>query len=95
MDREPCPLCKRPNFHPNEHHLVPASKGGKTTETVCRDCHRAIHATIENRRLEKDYNTVEALLAHPGLAKTIAFIAKQDPGGRTKTARPKTRERKH
>lgn len=37
-----CPICERPNYYPSDHHMVPRSRGGKTTETICRDCHKAI-----------------------------------------------------
>ena len=46
------------------------------TATLCRDCHRAIHATFSNKELEQRYNTPEALLAHEAFGKLIAFIAK-------------------
>lgn len=39
-----CPICERPNYHPSDHHMVPRSRGGKSTETICADCHKAIHA---------------------------------------------------
>lgn len=88
---DPCPLCGRPNHRPSDHHLVPKSRGGKVTATICRDCHDAIHATFDNRELEKKYATVDALLAHEGLAKMIRFIAKQD--GRVRVRRTKKRGR--
>jgi hypothetical protein len=81
---EPCPLCARPNFHPSDHHLVPRSRGGKETATLCRDCHQAIHATFTNKELEKSYHTREALLAHQAFRRMVAFIARQDPGGKVR-----------
>jgi 5-methylcytosine-specific restriction endonuclease McrA len=74
---DPCPLCARPNEDPTDHHLVPKSRGGRVTETICRDCHKAIHAVFTNHELETTYNTVEALMAHEELAKMIRFIGKQ------------------
>ena len=87
----PCPLCRRPNYHPTDHHLVPKSRGGRVTETLCRDCHRAIHATFSNKELETTYNTVEVLMAHEAFARQVRFIGKQD--GRVKIVRSKTRKR--
>lgn len=75
---DPCPLCGRPNYHPTDHHMVPKCRGGKVTKTLCRDCHKAIHATFTNKQLEREYNTVEKLMAHEEFAKLIHFIAKQD-----------------
>jgi Zn-finger protein len=77
---DPCPLCARPNYHPSDHHLVPRTRGGSkgVTATVCDDCHRAIHATFSNKELEREFSSVQALMAHGGFAKMIAFISKQD-----------------
>lgn len=88
---EPCPLCGRPNYHPSDHHLVPKSRGGTETATLCRDCHKAIHATFSNRELERDYHTREALLAHQELRAMVAFIARQDPGGVVRVRRTRAR----
>ncbi|AKT38449.1 uncharacterized protein CMC5_025950 [Chondromyces crocatus] len=88
---EPCPLCQRPNHHPSDHHLVPKSRGGRVTETLCADCHRGIHATFTNKELESTYNTAEALLSHEGFRKMVEFIAKQDPGGKVRMRVTKAR----
>jgi hypothetical protein len=88
-----CPTCERPNYHPSHHHLVPRSKGGRVTETMCDDCHRAVHQIFTNNELEMTYNTVESLLAHPGFAKQVAFFRKQDPTRRCKTKQTKERRR--
>lgn len=80
---DPCPLCRRPNRAPSDHHLVPKTRGGKVTKTICQDCHTAIHKTFSNKELEREYATIDALLAHEEFARLIAFIAKQD--GRVRT----------
>lgn len=92
-ERDPCPLCERPNYHPSDHHLVPKSRGGRVTETICRDCHLAIHATFSNKELEREYHTPEALLAHEGFRRMITFIAKQDPGGKVRMRAGRERRR--
>lgn len=91
---DPCPLCERPNLHPSDHHMVPKSRGGRATTTICRDCHTAIHATFSNRELEETYHHVEALRDHPTFGATVTFISRQDPGGRVRTARAKARPRR-
>jgi len=91
---DPCPLCERPNYHPSDHHLVPKSRGGKHTLAICRDCHHAIHAVFTNKELEAKYHTVAELLAHEEFAKMIAFIAKQDPGGKVRVRRRRERGKK-
>lgn len=78
-----CPLCGRPNHKPSDHHLVPKARGGKVTETICQDCHTAIHKTFSNKELAREYATIEALLSHAEFAKLVQFIAGQD--GRVKT----------
>ena len=71
-------------MHPSDHHLVPACRGGKSTLCICQDCHRAVHVVFTNKELEREYDTVEALLGNDKFKKMVAFISKQDPGGRVK-----------
>lgn len=93
MDDTPrCPLCERIGVRFSDHHLVPRSRGGKSTLPICTDCHRAIHATFSNRELEREFNSVDSLLAHPTLAGTVKFISRQPPGGRIATDRRRGRE---
>lgn len=79
VEPDPCPLCGRPNYFPSDHHLVPKSRGGKVTKTICSDCHRGIHSIFTNKELEKEFHTVGALLAHASFAKQIAWLRKRDP----------------
>jgi hypothetical protein len=51
--------------------------------------HRAVHEVFPNKELEKEYNTVEALMGDDRLRRMISFIAKQDPGGRVKFRKDK------
>lgn len=86
-----CPICERANYHPSDHHMVPRSRGGKVTETICQDCHKAIHACFTNKELEESFHTVETLLTNEFFAKMISFISKQDPGGKVTTKKSKDR----
>ena len=86
-----CPLCERPNYHPTDHHLVPRSRGGTVTATLCRDCHKAIHATFSNTELEREDNSVEALMAHEKFAAMVRFIGKQDGRVNIKLAKDQRR----
>jgi hypothetical protein len=86
-----CPICERPNYFPSDHHMVPKSRGGKTTETICEDCHKSIHAFFTNKELEETYHTPEALLTNELFAKHIKWLSKQDPGGKSKTKKNKDR----
>jgi hypothetical protein len=89
-----CPICERPNYHPSDHHMVPRSRGGKTTETICQDCHKAIHAVFTNKELESTYHTVDALMGNEEFAKMAKFISKQDPAGKVTTRKSKRRQDK-
>ena len=53
-----CPICERP-IPPSQkdaHHLVPKSKGGKTTQYLHRICHRQIHALFTETELAIELN---------------------------------------
>ena len=75
-------MCGRPNFYPSDHHLVPKCRGGKITQNICRDCHTAIHVCFSNKQIAVKYYTVEALMSDERFSKMIAFIRRQDPGGK-------------
>ncbi|WP_417524382.1 HNH endonuclease [Marinovum sp.] len=91
-----CPLCGRPipkGARQSLHHLTPKLKGGKHGPTVLlhQICHNEIHATLTEAELARDFNTPEALRAHPRLARFIRWVAKRPPefharsaGGRRK-----------
>jgi hypothetical protein len=86
----PCFLCGRPLGRRVEwHHPVPKSRGGRETVPVHPICHRAIHAALSNKELEKAYGTAEALRAHPEVAKFIAWVADKDPDFHAPTRRRK------
>jgi 5-methylcytosine-specific restriction endonuclease McrA len=72
-----CPLCSRETDRMSDHHLVPRSRGGVETVTICVDCHRAIHARFDTKVLEARYSTVQSLLEDAELARTIRYISKQ------------------
>lgn len=77
-----CPLCDRPippEAPQSLHHLIPRLRGGKQGPTVLlhQICHSEIHATLTETELARRYNTVEALRAHPRLARFIAWVARR------------------
>jgi len=71
-----CPLCEReiPPSQRDAHHLVPKSKGGRDTEYMHRICHRQIHALFTETELAKQFNSVDALLAHPGIQRFVEWV---------------------
>ena len=77
-----CPLCGReiPPEQRDAHHLVPRSHGGRHTEYLHRICHRQIHALLSEEELAREYNHVEALQAHPGIARFLDWVRTRPPG---------------
>ena len=78
------------------HHLVPKLKGGKGGPVVLlhQICHSEVHAKFTESELARNLNTVEALRAHPEMARFLAWVAKRPPefhsrssGGRRKRKR--------
>lgn len=79
-----CPLCGRPippQAKQSLHHLIPKLKGGKGGATILvhQICHNEIHAAATEAELARQFNTPEALRAHPKLARFIAWVAKKPP----------------
>lgn len=91
MTDELCPLCRRP-VPPSErsrHHLVPKTFKGRETVILHRICHRKIHSVLTEREILRDYATIDALRAHPDIARFVDWVRDKPPGyyDRTRTAR--------
>lgn len=85
-----CPICERTPPHAalvEKHHLKPKSRGGKGTETllVCKDCADQIHLLFTNKELEREYDTLEKLLAHPKIQKWRKWVKNKKFGVCMKT----------
>ena len=77
-----CPLCGRPlpeGDAADRHHLVPRSHGGTEQVLLHKICHQAIHSMLSEAELARDFQTVAALQAHPGLARFITWVRKRPP----------------
>jgi len=74
-----CPICRRevPEGCWEKHHLIPKSKGGKETITVCINCGDQIHKLLSLKELKTTYNTSETICSHPDIQKWIAWIQKK------------------
>ncbi len=89
-----CAICDRDETL-TRHHLIPRTRHHnkrnkrefdravvKQVVGICRPCHSQIHALLSEKELERQYNTVEKLRAHSGIAKFAAWIAAKPPGFR-------------
>ena len=85
------------------HHPVPRtrhkSKRNKKTfdrrevhRTVglCSPCHQHIHTVLDNKELEREYNTLEALRAHPDVERFVEWV-KRKPHGTAGSVRRRIR----
>lgn len=81
-------MCRREDCLLTKHHLIPqarhANKRNKRefdrqevkhrVAWICRPCHNHVHALFTEKTLERDYNTLESLIAHPEVAKFVTWI---------------------
>lgn len=84
-----CQLCLREVAALTTHHLIPRTRHRNKrnkkeferedvrtrTIEVCRPCHKNIHAVLSNKELERDYNTLETLQAHPDIHRFSRWVA--------------------
>ena len=88
-----CGLCARTVQRLTRHHLIPKTRhknkrNKKTfdrreihhTVGLCCPCHRHVHTILDNKELEREYNTLEALRAHPDLGRFADWISKKPHG---------------
>lgn len=75
-----CWLCRRPlGRRVERHHPLPRSRGGRETVPVHPICHRTLHAQLSNAELARIGPDRDALLALPGIARFVAWIASRPP----------------
>jgi 5-methylcytosine-specific restriction endonuclease McrA len=96
---ERCALCGR-DRPLTFHHLIPRTLHRKKRYRrafskaelsggvdLCRDCHDAVHRFIPEKVLGERYRTLEALRAHPEVAKFVAWVRRRP--GRHRLRRPR------
>lgn len=87
-----CVICEREETL-TRHHLIPRTRHSnkrnkrdfartvvKQVVGICRPCHSQIHGLLTEKELEREYNTVANLKAHPGIAKFAEWIASKPRG---------------
>lgn len=99
-----CQLCGRSVGELTKHHLIPRTRHKNRrnkrdfhrrdvrtrTIDVCRPCHKNIHAVLDNKELERSYNTLAALKSHPDIRKFSEWVASKPPDAHVRV-RSKTR----
>ena len=83
-------MCEREVSFLTQHHLIPRAEHRRkkrrpgltqvflnTVIWICAPCHKNIHAVLTERELADEHNSVETLLAYPGIAKFTAWVRKQ------------------
>lgn len=85
-----CWLCARPMATLVEwHHPVPRQKRGRIRVAVHPICHRTIHAHFTNAQLARTGADVDAVRAHPEVARFIEWIANKPPDFHASTHKPR------
>ena len=87
-----CAICQREETL-TRHHLIPRTRHHnkrnkrefpraevKATVGICRPCHSQIHTLLSEKELEREWNTVEKLRAHPEIAKFAEWIRSKPRG---------------
>jgi DNA-binding sugar fermentation-stimulating protein len=72
-----CELCKREVEVLTRHHLKPKARGGAKGMhvMVCLSCKDMIHRLIPNKELDREYDTLEKLLANKKVQKYVKWIS--------------------
>ena len=98
-----CQLCGRTVEHLTRHHLIPRARHRNRRNKrmfdrvevrervirVCRPCHSQVHRVLDEKTLEREYNTLEALLSHPDISTFTRWIASKPDGFKPKGGRRK------
>jgi len=89
-----CELCGRQVALLTKHHLIPKARHANKRNKreferaevrqrlawLCRPCHTHVHALFTEKRLEREFNTLRLLAAHPAVAKFISWIRRKPDG---------------
>ena len=73
-----CPLCKRElGERIDKPPLIPKAHKGKDVVWIHKICHRAIHAILTEKELQKYYHTPDRLLEHEEIVKFVKWVSKK------------------
>ena len=102
-----CELCGRRVAQLTRHHLLPrtrhASKRVRSAPDrrerrlrvawLCRACHKQVHALFSEKELERDFDTVVKLAAHPEVERFVRWVRERPDGTHVPAVRARRRGR--
>lgn len=90
-----CPIClhEYDRRQLTKHHLVPKSRKGRETVLICAACHKQIHVVFTEKQLERQFNTIEKLVAADEFKSWVKWIRKRKPTKRIRATRTSRRRR--
>ena len=100
-----CALCERSGLPLTRHHLIPRTRHRNKRNKrefdrddvrqrvllLCRDCHAQVHALLDEKQLEREYNTRERLLSHPQVARFVEWLRGRTLSGKLRVLRARRR----
>ena len=89
-----CELCQRVVSKTTKHHFIPKTRHKNKRNKknfdrqeihervgwFCAPCHKNVHAVLTEKELERGFNTLELLTAHPEVAKFTEWVRKKPDG---------------
>jgi hypothetical protein len=60
---------------------------------MCRPCHKQLHALFSEKELERSYDTLEKLAAHPEVERFVAWVRDKPAGTHVVALRTRRRDR--
>lgn len=102
-----CELCEREVAQLSRHHLVPRTRHGsrrsrraedrrellERVARLCAPCHKQVHALFSEKELERAYDTLEKLAAHPEVQRFVAWVRSRPDGTHVPALRARRRGR--
>lgn len=98
-----CDLCGR-DEELTRHHLIPRTRHRnkrtkrefereevRATVGLCRPCHAQLHKLFTEKELEREWNSLERLRAHPDVEKFVRWVAPKPSGFRAQSAEARRR----
>lgn len=94
VKRESCKLCGRRVADLRRHHLVPRTRQNSRRSRkapdrhelreriawLCEPCHKQVHALFAEKELERSFDTLAKLAAHPEIERFVRWLRTKPDG---------------